>query len=170
MRRERRRVNAVSCRWCEYSSRVLGEWVCSQGVDPLKLKGECKEFYCGERDKINGNLNRKSRCFVCGRPVYSHGIETSIYCKEHKHYADKDNAVFDDVPPELLYPLISGIFIRAREDYIFNADGKRSDAEVFLRSQWAQDLSVAGFNVDEVFATLEMEMADEARGTDKDSE
>lgn len=96
------------------------------------------------------------RCIICGREIRSSDYrDVPIYCKEHRAYADKDDEILQNAPMELLFSLIAGIFIRARTDYITNDDGQRSDAEVFLRSVWAQDLSLSVFDADELLERMD---------------
>lgn len=159
------------CRYCEYSTwdSKKNEWICGQGRDPTAVGDKCDAYYCGAYDKVSGVKNRESKCFICGAPIYSHGTDTPIYCKEHKAYAEQDNDALNDIPYEILFTLITGIFLRARDDYIYNADNQRSDAEVFLKGNWAQELSVHGFDTSKLFETLN-EVMDEFRETDSDTE
>lgn len=111
---------------------------------------------------------RRTTCLICGKAISAPDYrDVPIYCEEHRAYADKDNKILDEAPMELLFSLITGIFWRAREDYLIDVDGQREDAEIFLRSSWAQDLSLAGFDVEELFESLNEEMADETRRTEK---
>ena len=106
----------------------------------------------------NGN---RGRCIICGRETTSPDYrDVPIYCKEHRAYADKDDEILQTASEELLFSLIVGIFIRARIDYLTNADGMKSDAEVFLRSAWAQELSMSGFDANKVIEMMDEEIAD----------
>ena len=60
----------------------------------------------------------------------------------------------------MLFSLIAAIFRQARTDYLTNLDGQRSDAEVFLRGEWAQDLSLDGYDVERLFQILDEEAGD----------
>lgn len=98
------------------------------------------------------------RCMVCGRATYSPDYrDVPIYCTKHREYAERDNEMIRTVPLEYMYALIAGIFFRARIDYMTNADGMGADAERFFRSDWAQDLSLSKFDVNEVLKTLDEE-------------
>lgn len=100
----------------------------------------------------------KGQCIICGRETYSNDYrDIRIYCDEHREYAKHDSEIIQTTPLEYFYPLIAGIFFRARIDYMTNADGKRADAERFFRSDWAQDLSLSKFDVNEVLKTLDEE-------------
>lgn len=160
------------CRFCKYSEwgEKLGEWNCRKHIDPTKITLECKGFWCGEYDKVSKIKNRESQCIICGEPIYSHGKATPIYCEKHRAHADLDDKIIKEAPLELLFMLTAGIFARARDDYIFNADNQRKSAELFLRSDWAQELSVKGFDVDKIFELLDEEMLDAISGTGEDND
>lgn len=96
-----------------------------------------------------------NRCLICGKPVPS---KYRAYCDEHRAYAKADDKAIEDAPTELLFALIMAIFERAREDYLTNVDGKRSDAERFFRSEWAQELSLSTFDPDEVLIQMDEEI------------
>ena len=158
------------CRHCEYSSWNGEEkkWDCEKGVDTNK-KTECDKFYCCSNDKITGVKHRESKCYICGKPVYSHSIETPIYCDEHRAHVKDDDKTIAEAPAELLFLLIAGIFLRARDDYIYNTDNKAYDAEVFLRGDWAQELSIKGFDAEKVLQNYDEEI-NAIRRADKDTE
>ena len=147
------------CRYCEYSTwdDALYDWQCSKGKDTSVVKNRCSEYWCAPIDKLLGTTNQMSTCFICGKPVYAHGRNVPLYCKDHRAKAKEDDALFENAPKELLFSLIAGIFLRAREDYLTNADGQRSDAEVFLRGVWAQTLSLGGFDADRLLQMLNEE-------------
>ena len=168
---DNREAKVRICRYCEYSEwdKVAKDWICSQGVDPTTIMDKCDAYYCGAYDKVSGVNNRASKCYICGTPIYSHGVDTPIYCKEHRAYAEQDSQALNDIPYEILFSLIAGIFLRARDDYIYNADNQRRDAEIFLKGDWAQELSIQGFDVKKVFESLD-EVIDELRQTDRDTE
>lgn len=112
------------------------------------------------------NCNRV-KCAICGSPLGEKGQFDRVYCDEHKAYAKVDDKILDEIPLELLFSLIAGIFERARIDYLTDADGKRSDAEVFFRSLWAQDLSLSQFDPDMVLKLMDEEIE---YGLDEDAE
>lgn len=158
------------CRHCEYSSwnDEQSKWDCKYGID-TKKKTECAKFYCCSNDKITGVQHRQSKCYICGKPVYSHTAETPIYCDEHRAYTDMDTKIIEEAPAELLFLLIAGIFLRARDDYIYNTDNKGSDAEVFFRGNWAQELSIRGFDAEKVLQNYNDKINADKR-TDEDTE
>lgn len=158
------------CRYCEYSTLKQYKFRCSQGRDPTKVKNECDAYYCAEFDKITNVRNRESKCFICGKPVYSHGTETPIYCKDHRAHADKDNEAIQNAPYELLFLMVAEIFLRAKEDYLFGSKEIRADAMDFLKGEWAQELSVDGFDVKEIFESMDTEMINGLLRTDEDIE
>lgn len=144
------------CRDCQYS---IGdgrrEWECENGLDPKRVADKCSGFICGERDKVTGVNHRRSKCFVCGKPVYSNTNDLAIYCEDHKWYSEIDEKILDEAPMELLFGLIASIFSRARDDYLFDVDGNKKDAEAFLRSEWASELSLWNIDADEVIRILD---------------
>lgn len=143
------------CRNCEYSKRSgKGEWLCTKGLDTSKAKEKCEGFWCGRVDKLTGVKHRETKCFVCGKPVYSNGNDIAIYCEEHKDYAKLDDKLLREAPIEVLFELIAGIFTRARDDYLLDVDGKRKDAEEFFRSNWAKELSMWSFDADATIKVL----------------
>lgn len=105
---------------------------------------------------MSSNTNR-SKCAICGRPINRPNRSWLAYCLDHKAYAELDDKVLDDMPFELMLDLIMGVFQRAREDYMYDIDGKRSDAEVFFRSEWAQLLSLSRFDPEDVLKQMEEE-------------
>lgn len=98
----------------------------------------------------------RMNCIICGKPVKAE----HLYCDEHRACADADDKIIQDAPMELLFSLIAGIFMRARADYEMNVNGQKKDAEVFFRSEWAQILSVAGFDPDKALKAMDEEVAD----------
>lgn len=149
------KYNNNLCRNCEHSKRDnRGGWICKKGLDPNNATSKCSGFLCGRTDKITGVKHRESKCFICGKPVYSNGNDIAIYCEEHKAFAKLDDELIQTAPMELLFVIISGIFLRARDDYLFNTDGKRKDAESFFRSTWAKELSLWRFDADETINML----------------
>ena len=103
----------------------------------------------------------RGRCIICGKETISPDYrDVPIYCEEHRAYADKDDEILKTAPKELLFFLIRGIFIRARIDYMTNADGMKTDAEVFFRSLWAQDLSLSEFDATEVLKQMDEDIED----------
>lgn len=151
------------CRHCEYSIVSAGKVVgCSEGR-PISDGTTCDDYYCAPIDKLDGTRCKQGECFICGRPVYKKGEgDTPIYCKDHKDYALRDSETINHAPKETLFGLIAGIFLRAREDYLYNTDGKGRDAEMFLKGEWAQFLSGDGFNVEQLFETLDRMREDES--------
>lgn len=157
------------CRYCEFSrwDDSIEDWHCSKGQDVSAVEDLCKKFWCAPYDKVTGVKCKEGVCFICGKPVYAHSNNVPIYCYEHRAYAKRDQQILDEAPKELLFSLIAGIFLRAREDYLTNAQNQRSDAEVFLKGIWAQNLSIEGFDVDALFEILDEEMANESGGTEE---
>ena len=101
----------------------------------------------------------KGRCIICGKETSSADYrDAPIYCEEHRAYADMDDEIIQNAPIELLFVLITGIFFRARLDYLTDSDGQRIDAEQFLRSAWAQELSLSHFDVEELLDRLDEEI------------
>ena len=149
------------CRHCEFGEPDDLGWYCSKRESATKGVMKCTEYWCSAVDKINGNKCREGRCLICGKPVYAHSTEVPLYCYEHRAQAKEDDKVFDEAPFELLFGLIAAIFLRARDDYLTNSDNQRSDAERFLRGNWAQELSLAGFDAQDVLDRLNEEMLDE---------
>lgn len=144
------------CRNCEHSKRNnRGGWICAKELDPEDAIENCAGYWCGEKDKVTGVKHRKGTCFICGKPVYSNNNNIAVYCEEHKAYAEIDSKMINEAPMELLFGIIASIFIRARDDYLFNTDGNREDAEKFFRSQWAKELSLWSFDADEAIAMLD---------------
>lgn len=153
------------CRYCEFSEMNSDhtDWICHKGNDVSVVKNNCSDYWCGKMDKYSNVPNKEGRCLVCGKPIYSHGSEVPIYCLEHRAHLKKDDEVFEKMPRELLFSLIAGIFLRAREDYVTNADNQGSDAEVFLRSEWAQQLSLSSFDADAVIEQMDKEINEAGR-------
>lgn len=101
------------------------------------------------------------QCIICGKETKSPDYRNvPIYCEEHRAYADRDNEILETAPRELLFSLIRGIFIRARIDYMTNADNMKVDAEIFFRSLWAQDLSLSEFDATEVLKQMDEDIED----------
>lgn len=151
------------CRNCVHSEWDAHQkaWTCRKDADPSEAKSECDQFWCAPEDKLSGTRNRASTCFVCGKPIYTVGNrDVPIYCEEHREYAERDSEIIREAPKELLFSLVAGIFLQARTDYLTNKDGQRSDAELFLTSNWAQDLSLDGFDAMKVLESLNEEMKD----------
>ena len=148
------------CRYCEFATlnKELHDWECAKGCDVSSVKGRCEEFWCAPEDKFNGVKNRQGTCIVCHKPVYANGqSEIPLYCYEHRAEAERDNKIIADIPEELMFSLIEGIFQKARTDYLTNENGMRSDAEAFFRSEWAQLLSLGGFDPEKVLKHLNRE-------------
>lgn len=144
------------CRDCEHSRyNDDGSFECVKGKDPNKAEKECSGYWCGETDKITGVKHRESKCFICGKPVYSNGNNVTLYCEEHKEFARLDEKILDEAPMELLFMLVAGVFQRARDDYLFDTDGKRNDAEEFLKSEWAKELTLWDFDAEETLKVLD---------------
>ena len=150
------------CRFCEYSklNEERQDWDCTKGRDATIVKNKCDAYWCSPKDKLLGTDNNRSVCFVCGKTVYGHGRDVPLYCEEHRAHAKHDDEVFNKAPKELLFSLVAGIFLRAREDYLTNTEGQRSDAAVFLKGQWAQSLSVDGYDADALMRLLDEELYD----------
>lgn len=99
------------------------------------------------------------RCIVCGKETRSDDYrDVPIYCEEHRNHIQQDSRIIEEAPLELYFALVTQIFIRAREDYLYNSDGMRSDAEVFFRSEWAQILSVSGYDPGKLIEMLDEEI------------
>lgn len=143
------------CRDCKYSERNKKGWICEKGLDPTKAERECSGYWCGAIDKLTGVHHRESKCFICGAPIYSNGNDVAIYCEEHREYAERDAKLLREAPTAVLFGLIASIFLRARDDYLFDTDGKRQDAEEFFRSTWAKELSMWEFDADEALRILD---------------
>ena len=150
------------CRHCEFSEwdDERNDWGCTKGQDASIVGMRCPEYYCNAYDKISGANCHEGHCIVCGAPIYSYNREMPIYCYKHRDHAKKDTDIINEAPHELLFSLIAGIFLRAREDYIENADNQRTDAEVFLKGNWAQELSLQGFDAEKLMEQLQEEMTD----------
>ena len=157
------------CRFCEFGSwdKARLDWLCSKGINVNTVTNECAEYWCAPMDKLTGVNNRQGKCFICGKPVYAHSKDVPIYCYEHREYRERDKKIFEEAPQELLFSLIAGIFLRAREDYLTNADNQRSDAEVFFKGMWAQNLSLEGFDAMKLLEMLNEEIADESGRTER---
>ena len=155
-----RKAKKNLCKDCVFSkiSKDLVHWDCEKGKDTNQVKTYCGSYCCGEYDKTTGTKHRKSKCYICGRPIYSSGNDISLYCLEHKAYAKDDDAVLNNMPNELLLCLIAGIFERARDDYLSNARGARKDAKKFFKSDWAQMLTLEGFDPEELLGQLDAEI------------
>ena len=158
------------CRYCEFSrwNGSTDDWHCTKGKDVSTIEDLCDKFWCAPLDKLTGVKTKEGVCYICGKPVYAHSNNVPIYCYEHRAYAERDQKILDEAPKELLFSLIAGIFLRAREDYVTNANNQRSDAEVFFKGAWAQNLSVDGFDVGKLFEILDEEMANEAGRTEEE--
>ena len=148
------------CRKCEWSEwdAERNDWECTHGYVSAVAKNKCDGYWCCAVDKISGVKHRKGQCLICGKPVYSRQGDTPIYCYEHREQSIRDEQILDEAPKELLFCLIQGIFERAREDYLTNIDNQASDAEVFLRSEWAQLLSLSEFDAEEVIKRMDEEI------------
>lgn len=159
------------CRICEWSEwdTDRNEWNCSHGYKSAMAKKKCGGYWCSAYDKLNGIKNRKSNCIICGKPVYAHNNDAPIYCYEHRNERMRDQQILDEAPKELLFCLIQGIFERAREDYMTNTEGQKSDAEVFFRGEWAQILSMSEFDADELIKQMDEEISNES-GRDREAD
>lgn len=151
-------LHAVKCKCCQYSTLVNNEWKCRKELDPKKAVSKCEGFWCLPYNKLTGTKTREGRCIVCGEPTYNISDDAPIYCLKHREQLAVDDKILDEAPRELLFSLVAGVFLRAREDYLTNADGQHSDASVFLKSQWAQDLSISGFDANKVIEQLNEEI------------
>lgn len=98
-----------------------------------------------------------SRCVICGKKI-SRKNRSYAYCEEHRASAKADDKILDEMPYELMFALIAGIFERAREDYMTDSDGKRTDAEVFFKGDWAQTLSLSAFDPEAVLSEMDEEI------------
>lgn len=96
-----------------------------------------------------------SRCCVCGKPIRNKGRDTPIYCEEHRDHALRDRAILQSLTLEDTFRIIYAALIRARDDYVLNADNKRKDAARFFRSNWAQILTNGELDPDAVFKELD---------------
>lgn len=100
------------------------------------------------------NSDNRVTCLICGKPIKT----DDVYCDEHKDYARRDDKIIQEMPFEILFSLIMGVFTRARQDYMLNPEGQRSDAEWFFRSEWAQELSLSQFDPEEVLKLMDEEV------------
>ena len=100
------------------------------------------------------NSDNRVTCLICGKPIK----HDEVYCDEHKDYAKRDDKIIQEMPLELMFSLIMGVFARARQDYIQNPEGQRSYAEAFLRSEWAQLLSLSGYDPEKLIQMLDEEI------------
>lgn len=98
---------------------------------------------------------RIGECLICGEPIFVHGRETPIYCRKHRSHAQHDSEILQNITIEETFRIATAILIRARDDYILNADNQRSDAEVFFRSNWAQIITNGELNADELLKELD---------------
>lgn len=146
------------CRNCKYSEWIANilDWHCGKWLHPINNK--CNGFWCNSTDKLTGAQHRESKCIICGKPVYSREGDAPIYCEEHSYVSKADSEIISNAPMELMFGLIAGIFERARQDYIFNAEGNKKDAETFFRGRWAQDLSMSKFDADECLKRMDEEI------------
>ena len=157
------------CRRCEWSERDGGDWKCIHGYDATLAKHKCAGYWCSERDKLNGTQHRKSKCIICGKPTYAYKQEAPIYCFEHRAHSERDRRLIEEMPLELLFCLIQGIFERARIDYLTNEENQRKDAEIFFRGQWAQILSLSEFDPDKVIEYMDEEILNEFERSREDN-
>ena len=155
-----RKAKKTICRNCVNSTigKDLIRWKCKKGKNTDAANRSCEYYCCGEYDKTTGARHRQSPCYICGKPAYSSGYDTPLYCAEHRMYAKSDDAILSNMPRDLMLCLVSGIFERARDDYISNADNERANAEKFLKSEWAQTLSIEGFDSQELLIRLNEEI------------
>ena len=63
--------------------------------------------------------------------------------------------IIQNITMEQTVTIVSEILKRARDDYIYDYDNQRSDAEVFLRGNWAQILTNGALEVEAVFKELD---------------
>ena len=85
----------------------------------------------------------------------SEGRDTPIYCGKHRHCIKQDNMILQNISIYDTFSIAAAILQRARDDYIYDADGQRSDAEWFFRSNWAQVITNCELNADYVLAELD---------------
>ena len=97
----------------------------------------------------------KSWCCICGEPIESEGRDTPIYCEEHRHYTQRDDMILQNLSLNDTFSICAAILQRARDDYIFDAEGQRSDAEVFLRGNWAQVITNGTLDAERAIAELD---------------
>lgn len=103
----------------------------------------------------NEDLRRKEcQCFICGESI-SYGRDAPAYCERHKDHAKQDDRAIQNMDFDATIRIVCAIFERAREDYIFNIEGQRSDAEVFFRSNWAQVLTNGALHPEAVIRELD---------------
>ena len=152
------------CKCCLYSELEDNKWKCWWGED-TKDTSKCKHFWGLSHNKLTGAKLKEGKCVICGAPTYNITEDTPIYCMEHRKYAEQDNKILDEAPRELLFSLIAGIFLRARNDYLTNADCQHTDAKVFFKSEWAQELSLSGFDAQLVLDQLDEEIEDGVQAT-----
>ena len=96
----------------------------------------------------------KSECCICGAPIESEGRDTPIYCEEHRHYTQRDDMILQNLSLNDTFSICAAILQRARDDYLFDAEGQRSDAEWFFRSNWAQVITNGTIDAEFVIAEL----------------
>lgn len=96
----------------------------------------------------------KSVCCICGAPIESEGRDTPIYCEEHRRYTQRDDMILQNLSLNDTFSICAAILQRARDDYLFDAEGQRSDAEWFFRSNWAQVITNGTIDAEFVIAEL----------------
>lgn len=111
----------------------------------------------------------KSWCYICGTPIESEGRDTPIYCEKHRHYVKYDDLILRNLSLNDTFGICAAILQRARDDYIYDADGQRSDAEVFLRGNWAQIITNGTLDAELVIAELDRRI-DELNRTGNNTE
>ena len=111
----------------------------------------------------------RSWCCICGAPIESDGRDTPVYCEEHRRYAEQDNMILQNLSLNDTFSICAAILRRASEDYIYDVDGQRSDAEWFFRSNWAQVITNGALDADLAITELNRRI-DELNGIRKDTE
>lgn len=144
------------CRHCKYSKLTKnGSWKCSKKLNTVTATFACSGYVCGREDKVTHIKHREIPCLICGKPVYQYGNNTAIYCEEHRERAEEDSRILREAPMSVLFGVIAGIFLRARDDYMLGTGGYKKDAEQFLRSTWAKELSNWEFDADKTLKILD---------------
>ena len=115
----------------------------------------------------------KGVCCICGKAIESTGREAPIYCERHRQYAKRDSEILQNISLNNAFSIAAAIFQRARDDYILDVENQRSDAEWFLRSNWAQVLTNGELNAELTISELDRRIDGLKRirsdpGTDQD--
>lgn len=97
----------------------------------------------------------ESRCLICGAPTFEKGRDAPAYCPKHRAYAKADRIILRNIDLDATFRICYAILQRAKDDYVFNSDNQRSDAEVFFKSNWAQIITNGELDPDAVIKELD---------------